>query len=133
MNNIWKPAGQAFQLGNDELALRLTVNYFMGKGAFDQLPQEFRAVLTDNIREWKALTTSQDAFPLISREDARRIKTPTLMLTGDRTLRINQLVNDELERLLSNGERVRIDATHEMWEEQPQQCRQATLTFLLKH
>jgi non-heme chloroperoxidase len=133
MNNIWKPAGQAFQRGNEEQALRLTVNYFIGKGAFDQLPQEFRAVLTDNIHEWKALTTSQDALPLLRREDARRIKAPTLMLTGDRTLRIHQLVNDELEHLLSNGERVRIDATHEMWEEQPEKCRQATLTFLFKH
>jgi pimeloyl-ACP methyl ester carboxylesterase len=133
MNNIWKPAGQAFQHGNDEQALRLTLDYFIGPGAFDQLPQQFRAVLTDNIREWKALTTSRDAVPLLRHEDARRIKIPTLMLTGDRTLRIHQLVNDELERLLPNGERVRIDATHEMWEEQPEKCRQATLTFLLKH
>ena len=133
MNNIWRPAGQAFQRGNEERALRLTVDYFIGKGAFDQLPQEFRAILMDNIREWEALTTSRDAFPLLRREDARRIKVPTLMLTGDRTLRIHQLVNDELEHLLSNGERVRINATHEMWEEQPEKCRQATLAFLIKH
>ena len=133
MNNIWKPAGQAFKHGNQEQALRITIDYFIGKGAFDQLPQEFRAVLRDNLPEWKALTTSRDAVPLLRREDARRIKIPTLMLTGDRTLRIHHLVNDELERLLANGERVRIDATHEMWEEQPEKCRQATLTFLFKH
>jgi pimeloyl-ACP methyl ester carboxylesterase len=133
MNGIWKPAAQAFRSGNDREALRVTVDYFIGKGAFDQLPQEFRAILIDNIREWKALTTSRDAFPLLRREQVKRIATPTLMLTGGRTLRIHQLVNDELERLLPNGERVRIDATHEMWDEQPEACRQATLAFLAKH
>jgi non-heme chloroperoxidase len=133
MTNIWRPAGQAFRRGDDEQALRLTTDYFVGKGAFDQLPQKLRTILMDNIREWKALTTSRDAFPTLLAEQVKRITMPVLMLTGERTLKIHQLVNDDLERLLPNGERVRIDATHEMWEEKPEECRRATLAFLSKH
>jgi non-heme chloroperoxidase len=134
MTNCWEAAAQAFRQGNEEQALRVSVDYFIGKGTFDQLPQEVLAMLEQNVREWKALTTSQDAFPLLQREDAAGIKAPTLMLTGGRTLRIHQLVNDELERLLPNGERLRIpEATHEMWDEYPELCRDAALKFLARH
>ena len=44
-------------------------------------------------------------------EDAGRIKAPTLLATGGRTLRIFALTIDQLERCLPNRERVTLPGT----------------------
>jgi pimeloyl-ACP methyl ester carboxylesterase len=131
MDNLWRPAGRAFCQGDSERALRLSIDYFVGTGTWDQLPEEVKDGLRANQRDWQALTTSTDAFPHLSRTAVTHLPVPVLMLTGDQTLRIHQLVNDELERLVRNGVRVRFpDATHEIWEQYPDQARAATLAFL---
>ncbi len=56
------------------------------------------------------------------------------MLSGGRTLEILKVVDAELEPLLAHGERVILaNATHDMWNEQPEDCRRAVLAFLDKH
>ena len=134
MDNLWTPAGEAFRRGDKEQALRMTVKYFAGEGVFDQVPEAQREYWKGNLREWQALTTSRDAFPALSREDVKRIKAPALMLSGEQTLTIHKFVDGELQPLLLNGERVVIsNASHDMWSEQPEACRQAALAFLAKH
>ena len=64
MDNLWKPAGDAFRRGKKEQALRLTLNYFAGEGVFDQAPEVQRKYWLENLREWQALTTSRDARSL---------------------------------------------------------------------
>jgi hypothetical protein len=71
MDNVWKPVGDAFRRGKKEQALRLTFNYFVGAGVFDQVPETQRNYWRSNIREWQALTTSRDAVPPLSREDVK--------------------------------------------------------------
>lgn len=133
MDNLWKPAGEAFRRGDKEQALRVTVKYFAGEGVFDQVPEAQREYWIGNLREWQALTTSRDAFPALSREDVKRIKAPALMLSGERTLTIHKFIDGELQPLLLNGERVTIsNASHDMWSEQPEACRRAVLAFLAK-
>jgi pimeloyl-ACP methyl ester carboxylesterase len=59
---------------------------------------------------------------------------PTLLLCGDATLPIQQIVNAELERVLTLGQRVTLPgATHDMWVEQPDACGAAVLEFLREH
>jgi pimeloyl-ACP methyl ester carboxylesterase len=134
MGNIWKPVGDAFRRGEKEQALRLTLNYFAGEGVYDQVAEVQRIYWRNNIREWEALTMSRDANPPLSREDVKRIKAPVLMLSGAQTLGILKFVDNELQPLLSNGERLVIpNATHEMWSEQPDVCRRAVLGFLSRN
>ena len=45
------------------MALRVSLDFFVGPGGFDQIPSTSRTVMLDNVREWRALTTSRDAFP----------------------------------------------------------------------
>lgn len=133
MANLWRPAGEAFRGGDKEQALKLTVEYFVGKGAFDQVPEALRQGWRDNLLEWQALTTSRDALPVLRLRDFKRIKAPTLMLSGERTLNIHKFVDGELRPLL-RAERVIIpNASHDMWSEYPEVCRQAALAFLAKH
>jgi len=134
MDNVWKPVGAAFRRGEKEQALRLTFNYFVGAGVFDQVPETQRNYWRSNIREWQALTTSRDAVPPLSREDVKRIKAPVLMISGGQTMNILKFVDSELQPLLSNGERLVIpNATHDMWNEQPEVCRRAVLGFLSRN
>ena len=52
---------------------------------------------------------------------------------SERTLEIHKFVDGELRPLL-RAERVMIpNASHDMWSEQPELCRQAALAFLARH
>jgi non-heme chloroperoxidase len=134
MQTMWRPAGEAFRRDDPEAALRITCDYFSGIGSYDQVPTGFKQSLMDNIREWKALTTSRDAFPPLSREVVRGLKLPILLLTGENTLAPLRMINDEMKRLLPNAEKVTIaGATHDMWMENPKRCGQATVKFLARH
>ena len=134
MQTLWQPAAKAFRRGEPEAALRVACDYFCGKGCYDQMPQEARAALSDNIREWKALTTSRDAFPPLDRELVRKLDVPVLLLTGEKTLAPLRLINAELGRLLPKANRVTIpNATHDMWIQDPQACGTAVMDFLSKH
>ena len=118
MQTMWRPAGEAFRRD----------------GSYDQVSAEFRQSLMDNIREWKALTTSRDAFPMLSRDAVRNLKLPILLLTGEKTLAPLRMINNALTHLLPNAEEVTIPgATHDMWIEDPERCGQATVNFLAKH
>lgn len=80
------------------------------------------------------LTTSRDAFPLIVRARVAQMQLPTLLLCGGATLSINQIVNAEIERVLTNARRVTLHgATHDMWAEQPDACGAVVLQFLNEH
>jgi pimeloyl-ACP methyl ester carboxylesterase len=61
----------------------------------------------------------------------QRIKSPTLLLCGEKTLKIHQLVNDEPDRLLKGNKlakRITIaQETHDMWSEQPEVCKEGGL------
>ena len=134
MQTMWRPAGEAFRRDDPEAALRITCDYFSGIGSYDQLPTGFRQSLMDNIREWKALTTSGDAFPMLSRDAVVSLKLPILLITGEKTLPPLRMINDALNHLLRSAKQVMIPgATHDMWLEDPERCGQATVDFLTKH
>jgi len=134
MTTMWKPAGDAFRKEQPETALRITCDYFSGKGSYDKLPAEGRRLLMSDVREWKALTTSRDPFPMLDRDVVRRLKVPTLLITGEKTLTPLRMIIEELSRVMPAAECVTIPgATHDMWLEEPKACGKATLSFLGRH
>jgi non-heme chloroperoxidase len=134
MQTMWRPAGEAFRRDDPEAALRITCDYFSGIGSYDQMPTGFKQSLMDNIREWKALTMSRDAFPMLSRDAVVRLKLPILLITGEKTLAPLRMINDALNHLLPNAEQVTVPgATHDMWLQDPERCGQATVKFMARH
>lgn len=128
---MWQSAGKAFERGDPTGALRISLDYFVGPGAIDKIPAEFRSALLANIREWQALTTSQDAFPPITREQVRSLRVPVLMLSGGKTYPMLRLTDDELERHLQNGRRQIIpNGTHDVCSEEPSVCATSIRAFL---
>jgi pimeloyl-ACP methyl ester carboxylesterase len=128
---MWQASGRAFERGDPLGALRISLNFFVGPGALDKIPAEFRSALLANIREWHALTTSRDAFPPISREQIHNLQVPVLMLSGGKTYPMLRLIDDELERQLQNGRRQIVpDGSHDVCSEQPSVCASAIRGFL---
>jgi len=128
---MWQPVREALQRGRDTQALEMTLEYFEGKGAFQRLPSSAQQVLRDNLEEWRALARSANIFPPLPPEQVARIQVPTLLLTGARTLPIHQFIDAELHSLLPHASSVTIpQAGHEMWADNADACRDATLKFL---
>ena len=127
----WQETGRAFERGDPMGALRISLEFFVGPGGIDSIPDDFRSALLANIREWQALTTSRDAFPPITREQVQSLKVPVLMLSGGKTYPMLRLTDDELERHLRDGRRQIIpDGTHDVCSEQPSVCTTAIRAFL---
>jgi pimeloyl-ACP methyl ester carboxylesterase len=142
MDNVWKPAAQAFRANDNEKALQVTTDWFgahqsptVGEPVgYATLPPEAHRYMLENLLEWRALTTSRDAFPPLARKEAGKIRLPALVMAGDHSLELLKLIAEELERVLPNARRVVLPgATHEMWNEFPEACRQILFSFLSKH
>jgi len=134
MTTMWEPATEAFKRGDDEGAMRFLVDGFTGKGSFDKLPSEARAVAIKNSRFFKANTLSSDPFPNLSKAKVKRLRLPILIITGENTIKIHKLVNQELSRLLPKAEQVTIpNAGHFSPRENPQAFNEAMIKFYANH
>jgi non-heme chloroperoxidase len=134
LSDAFRPAGEAFRAEDAERAMRLLTDAFLGAGTFARFPEPLQRKVMRGSRDWAAQTMSTVPFPDLARDAVRAISAPALLLSGANTIPLHALVDDELERLLANGERVVIpDATHDLWADQPELCRAATLSFLGKH
>lgn len=141
MSKVWKPSARGFR-EQDEAGVKAAVDGFgeLGYSGTDQkmtfatLPPEARSALLENAREWRALTMSKDAFPALPLSIVKRIKAPTLLLSGQRSLKLANLIDRRLEGLLPQAQRIILaNATHEMWNEYPEECRNAAMAFFAKH
>jgi pimeloyl-ACP methyl ester carboxylesterase len=127
MTKVWEPATRGFVV-SDEAGVKAAVDGFgeLGYSGTDQkmtfatLPPEFRNSVLDNALEWRALTMSKEQFSALSPETVKRIKTPTLLLSGERSMKLAAMIDSHLEKLLPHAERtILAGATHEMWNEYP--------------
>jgi pimeloyl-ACP methyl ester carboxylesterase len=120
-----------FLRGKGEEALRATLDHLEGDSFYDRLPQTARDQLKQNLPEWRALTRSREPFPVLSEAEVAKIDKPVLILTGENTLPIFKFIEGELQRLLPKSRQVVIPkAKHEMWADNEEACRRATLEFL---
>ena len=129
---VVQKARAAFAKGDAEGAVRVVVNSGRA-GAYDKIPETFRALLLRNSRELEALVTSDDMYPPLDGEDVRKITAPTLLLSGANSAPSQKAIDAELERLLPEKTRRRVlvqGADHGMWFQQPAACRQAVLEFI---
>ena len=134
LSNIWRPAEELMHQGKTENAVRVFVDGVVEEGAFDQFPSEVRNLILDNTCEFKAETSSSGFWTPFTCEDATQVKTSTLLLTGDKSLKWLQLIVDELERCMPNNESVRVpETTHEVTSDNPAAYNEIVLDFLAKH
>ena len=117
-----------------EDGIRLFVDGVAGEGACDSFPAQVRTLIMDNGCEFKKETSSPDFWTQFTREDARGITKPTLLLTGEKSLRMFQLIVQELAHRIPNNEFIILpDSTHEMPADNSKGYNETVLAFLSKH
>lgn len=128
---VWEPAGEMMQQGRIEDGVRTFVDGVVEEGAFDRFPQEVQDLILENACEFEVETSSPDFWTPFTCAEAGRVDASTLLLTGDRSLRMFQLIVDELERCLPDCESRRVpDTTHEVTSDNPEAYNQMVLGFL---
>ena len=106
------------------------------KGAYEEMPPARRGALLDNLQlEMKAELSAPPRSPVpFTCDDARRIKAPTLLVEGDRTLRLFQLATQELQKCMPGSERAVLpQATHALQMGNPAGFNEIVLGFLARH
>ena len=138
-NNFYKkisPAGEKFRNNEDEKGAEIFMNAVMGDiQYFAKHPQRIREITMANTVQLKGSTLyPTTGFPPVSCDDLRKIKTPVLLLQGDKSPLFFSKIIDELDRCLSNKERVKLpNASHGLEYENPAEFNKIVLGFIDKH
>lgn len=130
------PARAAFGRGDSIGGLRLFYDGETGRGAFDRLPGAARAELLAHTFEMRHEMLAERAqyLPTVTCAELGRITTPVLLVRGERSLRIFQLITDELARCLQNDTTVTIPAAgHPPNARNPSYYNQVVARFIMTH
>lgn len=100
--NVLDVSRRAFSRGDSVTALRVYYDGVYGRGRFDELPPATRADVLAHAFEMRQemLTNREQYFPAISCAELSRVATPVLLVRGERSPRVFQLITDELARCL---------------------------------
>jgi pimeloyl-ACP methyl ester carboxylesterase len=127
------PAVKAFRRGDDQQAMQTFAYGMLGKEAYERLPEERKQQLRENLNTLKAQLLGA-GFPPLSEDEVRRVATPTLLMTGERSPAYPLLLTDRLQELLPNADHLEIaGASHSMAEENACAVNEAILGFLARH
>ena len=127
-----EPMVAAFRKGDRNAGVAAFINYLSNdpKG-WEKWPEQARQDTLKNAHEWDVMLTEGELFPDLKSEEVKKIKAPTLLLSGAKTFEFLKLIDEELGRLLPDNHRIVLpDATHHLFYEQPEKCRKAIIEFL---
>ncbi len=130
-NNI-KTTQQEVSRKNLEKALDTYYpNTWEGKKLKVQLSASTRAMMLDNMETFRELLTG---VPTFNKENAKRIVPPTLILSGEQTIKFMRGVAMELHRTIPNNQLAIIqNASHYPHIENPGECSAKILAFFSEH
>jgi pimeloyl-ACP methyl ester carboxylesterase len=135
--NTLDPARRAFAAGDSVAGIRAFVNGESGSsGRFDNLPAAARADMLAHAFELRRemLTNREEYLPPINCPDLGRLRTPVLLITGERSTRLFRMITDELARCMNSDTTAIIPgAGHAMYETNPASFNQAVLRYLATH
>jgi pimeloyl-ACP methyl ester carboxylesterase len=124
------PTTNAFKKGDNEAALKIFSRGVLGQGFDQQLSSARREQMRDNAKPHRALLC-YGQMPKLLESDMQKIKTPTLVMTGEMTVLSQRHINRRLAVLLPNAKEVEIpEASHLMHEDQPQEVARVVIEFV---
>jgi esterase len=131
LNSVHHPARRLFEARDDTAAMRFLIDAFDGKGTFDAMPEERRAVVMANAAFFKATTASAEPFPNLPKDRVRQLRMPVLVIQGANTDALHAMVTEEVASVFPNASRATIpDAGHGSPRQNPQAFNAAVLEFL---
>jgi pimeloyl-ACP methyl ester carboxylesterase len=132
---VAKPASEAFKTGNDEKAVSLFTGWVLGDtNYYRNVAPEIRSVMLANTLELRGAMLSSKPFPELTCDDMKKIKTPVLIIEGEKTTSFFSTITDEVDKCLVNKERATLPgATHKLQMEKPSDFNKIVLAFIDKH
>jgi pimeloyl-ACP methyl ester carboxylesterase len=136
MNKSVAPAAEAFKVGDDEKAIAVFIGGVIGDStAYSAIPPEGRDMMRANVLELRgAVLSKKSPFPPVSCSDLKKINTPVLLLTGEKTVMLFSVIMDELNQCLPNKEKTVLPgATHGLQFDNPVEFNRIVLGFIDRH
>jgi pimeloyl-ACP methyl ester carboxylesterase len=130
------PGIEAFKNNEDEKAAEIFITAVMGDSLyFTKHPQRIREIILANTVQLKgSMLYPKTGSPPVSCDDLRKIKTPVLLVTGDKSPLFFTSIIKELNRCLSNKETATLpNTTHGLETENPAEFNKVVLRFIDKH
>jgi len=128
------PAREAFALGDDVRAVWLLTEGILGGADLTQLPPSAMARRLENAESLRRLTLSSDEFPALDMARLAALQMPTLLLSGERTPPIHDVVFRALSQALPRAESHKVsDTGHGVARDAPQRFNALALDFLARH
>ncbi|MGA7928666.1 MAG: alpha/beta hydrolase [Candidatus Sulfotelmatobacter sp.] len=126
-----KPMQAAFRKGDGEEGVRVFIGYVMrNPQAWDNMSKAAHEETLKNVEEWNVMMTTGELFPNLDPKAVEKIHAPVLLLSGQKSYPFLGLIDEELARLIPDNRRIILPgATHQMWFEQPAECRKDVLEF----
>ena len=117
--------------GDEESAVREFLHTVVGVDVLGLLPDERRSVVLENAGTLLPMLRTYYESPPVSREQLKRVKAPTLFITGEFSPQIARVSNETLNRCLPNSKAVILKgAAHGLQIENPKGFNRLTLEFL---
>jgi pimeloyl-ACP methyl ester carboxylesterase len=129
------PAAEAFRSGNNQKGVSAFIGGVSGdSNFFSKLPPEAQNMIMNNVLELRGIALTKNIFPPVHCDDLKKIKTPVLIMTGEKTLLLFSIINEELNKCLTNKEKAILsNATHGLEMENPVDFNKIVLAFIDKH
>lgn len=129
------PAGEAFKNNNNEKAVTIFLSGVMGDSLFfSKVPQQVRESMMNNTLELRGIVLTKNFSPAITCDDLKKIKTPVLLLNGDRSPLFLTSIIRELDRCLDSKERATLpNSSHGLEFENPSEFNKIVLGFINRH
>lgn len=131
---VYLPGSKCMAEGDGDGAVKLFCDGVLGAGTFAGLSPEMQRVMLDNRHELKAELEAPMMYSPFSFEDARQIKTPTLLVRGGNTLPLFDILSERFAELVPDIEVAGAESTpHAVHFVAPDKFNQIVLDFLQRH
>ena len=129
------PMKAAFAKHDTEGGVRAFIDYVKGKpGTWDSFSDADKAATLKDAHEWEVIFAGGELFPELKPVEVARITTPVLMLSGAKSYPFLGLIDQALLALLPSAQHIVFpNATHQMWLEEPDACREAVFKLIDGH
>jgi pimeloyl-ACP methyl ester carboxylesterase len=130
------PGIEAFKNNEDEKAAEIFVSAVMDDSLyFTKHPPRIREIMIANTVQLKgSFLYPTSGFPPVNCDDLKKIKTPVLLVMGDKSPLFFTSIIQELDRCLSNKEKATLpNTTHGLEYENPSEFNKVVLGFINKH
>lgn len=133
-DEIRLPARRCFEQGDDERAVWLLTEGILGRGDLTAQTRAAMARRMENAESLRRVTLSSDEFPALDMARLAALEVPVLLLSGEHTPPIHDLVFRALADALPRAERRKVPgAGHGVARDRPELFNALVLDFLARH